>query len=65
MGHQRYRSDSLTLLANLSFNSWFYALNHHLAQKYPLVITFFVEFAEVLVSQTFRVWHDKHEENFL
>ena len=54
MGRQRHRPDALALLANLTCNSWFYVSDQHLAKNFPLIIKFFMEFADILASQAFR-----------
>ena len=64
MGHQRHRPDALALRVNLTCNSWFCVSDQHLAKNCPLIIKFFMEFADILASQAFREWHDKYQENF-
>ena len=54
MGFQCHRLDGLEFIANLTCNSWFYVLDQHLAKNCPLIIKFFMEFADILASQKFR-----------
>ena len=48
IGCQRHRPDAITLLANLTCSSWLCVKYNHQAQNCPLLVKFFMDFADVL-----------------
>ena len=65
MGRQSQRSDAITLVANLACKFWFCMHKNNHAHNCPLLIKFFMEFADTISTPKFRDWHEKHEKTTL
>ena len=42
----------------------FFIFDNHKGTNLPLIIQFFVDFADILASFKFRSWYGKHEANY-